>query len=412
LIGEYLREQGEWNQAAVEYMEALKIADMSVVFKEQAEVLRTQYEPLIEAQSYATDSAALDQLCQNIHEMIVRPNWRKHVTEARAQLPSAVTGALALPLAEILTQAESTEMVQAMARINQVARDGHFRTAMEDAFYLMNDAPTYLPLHIHMGEILLRQERTRAAITKFTIVAETYACRGEADRATDLFNRIVEIAPLDISARNRLIQRLIDQGKEGDAIAAYLDLADVQYRLAQLDAARSTYERALRLAQQASLDRSWSVNILHNMADIDMQRLDWRQALRVYEQLRTLGPDDEVARQNLIELNMRLGQRKQAAAELDNYLSYLAGVAKDREAGAFLEKMVKDNGKMAFVRRRLAEYYQQAARPDDAIQQWDKLAEMMVEREDMEGAKQAIRAILVLNPPNADQYRAALQRLG
>ena len=41
---------------------------------------------------------------------------------------------------------------------------------------------------------------------------------------------------------------------------------------------------------------------MRRMADIDMQRLDWRQALRIYEQLRTLEPDDPSVRKSLIEL--------------------------------------------------------------------------------------------------------------
>jgi hypothetical protein len=36
----------------------------------------------------------------------------------------------------------------------------------------------------------------------------------------------------------------------------------------------------------------------------------------------------------------------------------------------------------------------------------------MVVQGDKERAREAIRAILLLNPPNADQYRAALQQLG
>jgi hypothetical protein len=40
------------------------------------------------------------------------------------------------------------------------------------------------------------------------------------------------------------------------------------------------------------------------------------------------------------------------------------------------------------------------------------VAEMMVAQGKNEAAKEAIRAILVLKPPNADQYRKALQQLG
>ena len=189
-------------------------------------------------------------------------------------------------------------------------------------------------------------------------------------------------------------------------------MADVHYRLAQLDQARKTYEDALRLAQQTNADQAWSTRILKHMADIDMQRLDWRQAMRVYEQLRTLSPGDEISRKRLIELNVNLGQRNQAATELENYISYLTGTARQNDAVLFLEGMVSENEELALARVRLAELYQQVNRNQDAIVQWDKVAEIMVERNDIERAKEAVRAILVLNPPNAEQYRQALQRMG
>jgi predicted Zn-dependent protease len=87
--------------------------------------------------------------------------------------------------------------------------------------------------------------------------------------------------------------------------------------------ARKTYTTALRVVQQANADRQWNVHILQRMADIDMQRLDWKQAIRVFEQIRTLRPDDQSARKNLIELSLRMGQPAQAGAELESYFSYL-----------------------------------------------------------------------------------------
>ena len=412
LMGEYMRESKRLGDALIEYMEALKEADTAVVPPEQRDDLREQYEPLIESLTQEEDEETISQLCDNIAELLLKTDWRKHVSDARQQLPGGGTGTPPTPLAEILTEAQDTQIVEAMANINQLARDGHLRSAMEEAYALLTSASTYLPLHIHMGELLLNQNRNQAAITKFTVVAETYAARGEAKRATDLLQRIVEISPMDLSARNRLITRFTEQGQVDQAIHEFIMLADVHYRLAQLDIARNTYESALRLAQQTKADPTWSHRILRHMADIDLQRLDWRQALRVYEQLRTLTPDDIGTRTHLIDLNVRLGQETQAATELDNYLSYLAGQAREKEAFSFLERLVEDNAEMVFARRRLAEFYQQSSRVEEAISHWDKVAEMMVAQGKNEEAKEAIRAILVLKPPNANQYRKALQQLG
>jgi tetratricopeptide (TPR) repeat protein len=399
-------------EAVVEYLEALQEADISVVAEDQRDNLRAQYDPLIESFGQKMDRTKLRQLCGNIEDLLARQDWRDHVVKARRQLPSTATGVGIMPLAEILTEASDTGIVEAIARINEIARKGYLRSAMEESFMLLTSAPTYLPLHIHMAELMLRMENTKAAVEKFTVVAEAYAIRGEGQRATNLLMRVVEISPMDFNARTRLIKRLTEMGEVDKAIHEYIKLADVQYRLAQLDHSRSTYENAFRLAQQTNADVSWSVRILRQMADIDLQRLDWKQALRVYEQLRTLIPEDELTRTRLIELNVRLGRQKQAAAELDNFISYLSGKAKHGTAAAYLEKLAEENEEMAFARSKMADYLAKLGRVEESIEQWDKVAEIMVVRGDFEKAKEAIRAILLLNPPNADQYRAALQRLG
>jgi tetratricopeptide (TPR) repeat protein len=412
LMAEQLKKSGRLNDAAQEYFEALKEADIEVVPPESKEDLRAQYEQMSEGIRQEKDEKLLTQMSDNIEDMLVRQNWRDHVNTARQQLPTTTGGGSVLPLAEILTEAKDTHLVEAMGEINTLARKGYIRSAMEESFVLLSDAPTYLPLHIHIAELLLRQEHTKAAVQKFAIVAEAYAVRGDARRATNLLQRVVEISPMDFKLRKHLIRRLIDLGEVNEAIHEYIKLADVQYRLAQLDLARSTYESALRVAQQTKADASWSVRILKQMADIDLQRLDWRQALRVYEQLRTIAPEDELTRTRLVELNVRLGQRNQAELELTNFVSYLAGKSKHGTAVAYLEKFAEENKDWAFIRNRLAETYQKLGRNQEAIAQWDKVAEMMVVQGNVERAKEVIRAILLLNPPNADQYRAALQRLG
>jgi tetratricopeptide (TPR) repeat protein len=401
---------GDMQHAIENYLEAVKFADISVAEPQIAQMLQEAYEPLIES-FLSENEEDQEQLIQNVEDLLICPNWRQRISDARQQLPQQMTGRLVVPLAEMLTQARSSEMVSAIAHINELARQGHLRSAMEEAFILMEQAPTYLPLHSHMGELLLKQERVPEAITKFTMVASAYSSRGEPSRSTDLLRRIVEIAPLDLKARMRLIDQFNSQGQTELAIEELIDMADVQYRLAELDRARSTYQKALQVAQQGNVDRSFGVRILTQMADIDMQRLDWRSALLVFAQLRSLDPDDQRTRQNLVELNVRLNQLTQAEAELDNYLTHLSGAARDSEAIGFLTQMTEDSPELIFARRRLALAFQQANKVKEAIEQWKVIAQVMREQGNNEGSKEAIRAILVLNPPNAEEYRQMLQQL-
>jgi len=412
LIAQQHRASDHLHKAAASFIEALREADVMIIKEDQRELLRQQYEPVIEEVSQERDKIILKQICMNVTDLLIRQNWRAHIYKTRKQMPGGGSGAAPLPLAEILTEAKDSGIVESIARINEIAAMGHLRSAMEEAFILVSAAPTYLPLHILMAELMLRMGNQESAMQKFIVVSEAYGTRGEHKRATNLLSRVVELSPMDYKARNYLIHRLIELGDVDAAIHENIKLADVQYRLAQLDLARKTYEKALRLSQQHNANDSWDVRILKQMADIDMQRLDWRQALRVFEQLRTLISNDEVTRTRLIELNVRLGQHNQAAVELENYVSYLSARAEENAALVYLEKLVEDNPEMAFAHNKLAEQYQKMGRQQDAIQQWDKVAELMVVKGNIERAKEAIRAILLLDPPNADQYRAALQQLG
>ena len=369
------------------------------------------YEPLIEAQATQTDETSLKRLCDNINEMLMRKNWRDHLHKAREQLPKSQEGDMPMPLAEVILQAQSSQVLEAINHVHHLARAGQLRSAMEEAFQAIAYAPTYLPLHTLMGDLLVRENHTPEAIAKYAVVAQAYSVRGEAAQSAKLLRRIIQLAPMDMGARTKLIEQLSSRGQVDDAIKEYLELADSYYRLAELEMARKTYTMALRFVQQANADRAWNVHILQRMADIDMQRLDWKQAIRVYEQIRTLRPDDEGVRKNLIELSLRLGQPAQASAELENYLNYLQTSNRGVEGIPFVEGLLKERPDDPILRRALAQAFQQAGRHGDAVAQLDSLAEALLNSGKKEEALVIVNQILLMNPPNADQYRQLLTQL-
>ena len=216
---------------------------------------------------------------------------------------------------------------------------------------------------------------------------------------------------MDMVARTKLIDQLVARGQVDDAIREYLELAEVYYRLAELDNARKTYTTVLRFVQQANADRSWNVHILQRMADIDMQKLDWKQAIRVFEQIRTLRPDDAGVRKNLIELALRLGQPAQANAEIENYLSYLQGSNRGADGTAFIEELLVERPEDLVLRRALAQQLQHNGRTDEAVAQLDSIAEFLLNAGQKEEALVIINQILLMNPPHAEQYRQLLIQL-
>jgi tetratricopeptide (TPR) repeat protein len=407
LLGQLLVKKSLFKEAALEFLEALKLSDAMTVPAEKSDEISQQYEPLIEAHENQTDEIILRKVCENINSLLMRPNWREQLHKMREQMPKQ-DGDMTAPLADVILQAQSSSVLESMNRINQLARIGSLRSAMDEAFYAMQHAPTYLPLHMLMGDLLVQEKHDTDAIVKYSIVAHAYSVRGEVLQATKLLRRIIQLAPMDFGVRSRLIDQLIARGQIDDAIREYLELAAIYYRLAELDMARKTYTTALRVVQQGNVSRDWNAHILQRMADIDLQRLDWKQALRVYEQIRAITPDDESTRRQLVELNLRMAQNDKAMNELENYIAHLESQNRNDAAILFVEDMLKEHPDQLLLKRALAARLHYAGRIEEAIALLDVLGETLMQSGNKQGALEVINQIVMMNPPNVEEYRQLL----
>lgn len=407
LLGQLLVKKSLFDEAALEYLEALKLADITTVPADKMDEVSQQYEPLIEAQHSQKDETILRKICENINGLLMRPDWREQLHKTRDQMPKQ-EGEMIAPLAGVILEAQSSSVLESMNRINQLARMGSLRSAMDEAYHAVQYAPTYLPLHALMGDLLVQENRDVDAITKYSIVAHVYSVRGEVMQATKLFRKIIQLAPMDLSARNRLIDQLIARGQADEAVREYLELAAIYYRLAELDMARKTYTTALRHVQQGNANRDWNAHIMQRMADIDLQRLDWKQALRIYEQLRSITPDDESTRRQLVELNLRMAQPDKAMSELENYITYLESQDKNDLAITFIEEVMQEHPDQTILKRALAARLHYAGRTDEAIAQLDVLGEHLMQTGDKHSALEVINQIVLMNPPNVEEYRQLL----
>jgi len=411
LLGKISLDTGHLNDAATALLHALGMADAETVAEEQREELRQLYEPAVEEASHQTDEAALRNLSTTILNHLLRPDWRDYLARARRQLPAQPAGSPPVALSEMLLGSSNSEVVEVLAEARQLASVGKLYTATEELYYAVQHAPTYLPLHIQMAELLQQQGRQREAVDKFSLVAQLYNLRGESAQAIRLMTRLCDMAPMDVEVRQRLIDMLMAQGRIDDAVAQYTRLAEVYYSLAELDLARQTYLTGLRQAQQSRNTRSLSVQLLNKVADIDMQRLDFRQAIRIYEQLRTLQPDDAPTRQHLIDLNFRMGQDNAALTELDAFLNFLENAGRRSEAIQFLIEMIEERSDRPDLRKRLADVYARAGQVDKAVEILDVLADQLLSAGNKNAALYMIKTIIALNPPNVGDYRNVYQQL-
>jgi len=308
----------------------------------------------------------------------------------------------------MLLETGSSQVVETLAHIRQLAASNKVATAIEEIFYALQFAPTYLPLHIQLGDLLAQEGRYQDAVQKYMLVSELYYLRGEPGQAVRLLRRVIKVAPMDLTVRSRLIEILTAQNEVDEAIQQYSELADIYYRLTELDMARQTYAAALRLVQKSHNYRKWAIQILYKVADIDLQRLDLRQAQRIFEQIRTLEPEDVDARINLVNLNFRLGQDAAGLAEADRFATLLENSGKRSKAIDFLEAVTAEQPEHKGLRKRLADAYLRDGQLIAAVENLDLIAEACTNSGDTEGAVAIMEMIVNLNPPNVDEYRRAL----
>jgi tetratricopeptide (TPR) repeat protein len=411
LMGQIYLEEKNYTEAATAYLQAMRLADAETVPEEQVDELLQLYEPIVDSQVRTTDSKSLASLCLNIANQLMRSDWREFLSMARQQLPVQAPGSPPLPLAEMLSETGSSQVVETLAQVRKFASENKPRSAMEEAYHALQQAPTYLPLHIQIGELLLDQGRMQDAVEKFLLVAELYNLRGESAQAIRLLTRVTRVVPMDLVVRSRLIEALNSQGRVEEAIKQYIELAEIYYHLAELDMARQTYASALKLAQQAKVSRDLSLQILNRVADIDMQRLDLRQAVRVYEQIRTMMPEDENARFQLVSLNYRMGQDSVALTEADGYVALLENSGRRKKAIEFLQGIIADRPERLDIRKRLADAFVRSGNINDAIAQLDTIADALMVAGNRNGAMTMLNAIIAFNPPNVNEYRKALAKM-
>jgi tetratricopeptide (TPR) repeat protein len=246
---------------------------------------------------------------------------------------------------------------------------------------------------------------------KLSVIAQTHIVRGESAQAATVYGRMISLSPVDIEARKQLIQLYVQQDRVSDALKQHLELAELYRQMAQIDEARQTLAEAQELAQQYPADRELTLEVLRQLGEISLSRLDWRNALQAFEEIGRLDPSDENARSQAIDLKLRLGQEEQAGAAIDSYLDFLVKSHRGGKALEILEDLAREHPGKQALHTRLAEAYRAAGRKADAIAQYDALGEIQLDAGRVDEAIQTIQTIIELEPPDVEGYEELIRNL-
>jgi tetratricopeptide (TPR) repeat protein len=314
-------------------------------------------------------------------------------------------------MVDLLVANRSDELTDAVSRIDRYMRQGLFTLAMDESHRAVEYSPFYLPIHVRMAEIMMREGRVRQAINKYNMIAKTYLVREENDRAASILSEVLEMAPLDISVRESLIELLENELRWEEALDQYIDLADTHHQLGNFDMSRDVFVAAERLANREGVSKDKIVRIKHRVADIDQMRLDMRRAQKTYEEIIHIAEDDERAHRMLVDIHYRQNNAVEAIKKLDTLLGIYARNKQANRITQLLEELVTLYPNDTGLRSRLAAIYRQLKRKDDAIKQLDALGELQLQAGLHQEAISTIRQIISLGPDGIEEYKHLLSQL-
>jgi tetratricopeptide (TPR) repeat protein len=410
-IGQTYRAWGKYSQALQHLLHVLWSIDAQTVSAERQPALEMIYRQLQEQYRARDGGTETQRLVQSISAFLDHKGWGQRVVEARQQLDSLAGGTLLFSVAETLTEPSSDTALTAMRQIGGYLQEKKIFTALEECFWAIQHAPYYLPLHLRLADILIAEGRLEEAVQKYASVAEAYKIRGNLERAIPIYQKALEIAPVHIGVRERLIQTLQEAGMYDRAIEQYVAVSDTYYQLAQVDKALTTYQQALGIVGLASPDRGWEANILHRMGDIHVQRVDWQRALSTYQRIKRIDPLEYRARAYLVDLYLKLGRSEQALNELDE----LSATFQDQRVPSGLVEALGHLGSAhpshLALHIRLAKTYLDLRLKEEAITALDAVGEIQLGTGQTKDAIRTIQAIIRLGPQQVEGYQQLLSQL-
>ncbi|GAB5490377.1 MAG: hypothetical protein Phog2KO_05920 [Phototrophicaceae bacterium] len=337
-------------------------------------------------------------------------DWKQRISQTRVHLDETLKDEGGQGMVDFLVTG-SDELTTIVTTIDRYIRIGLYTLGMDEAHRAIEKSPYYLPVHVRMAEIMMKEGRIRQAINKYNIVARSYLVREENDRAATILQEVLETAPLDVDIRISLIELLEGEERWDEALQNYINLAETYQQLGDFERASDTFQASERLAQRLNSSPETVVKIKHFIADIYQMRLNSRGAQTVYEQILELDKSNEKSLRALIDIYYTQGNQVEAIKRLDGLLGVYAKNGEIDKIVKMLENMVKSNPDDAAVRQRLASMYRRRGQKAEAIEQLDALGELQLDAGLHSEAAKTIKQIISMNPDHIDDYKRLLAQL-
>jgi tetratricopeptide (TPR) repeat protein len=405
------QQMGEALKAARTFVQCLKAVDLSAGLKgQEAQEVAFVYDSLASVLE-GRNQEVLNAINERFVQLLSGTDWRKRIPEMRRQLNERREDEGDQGMVDFLVARVSEDQAISIVLIDRYIHQGLFTLAMDETQRAIEEAPFYLPLHVRMAEIMMKEGRIRPAINKYAIIARSYMVREEVDRAASILFEVLEMAPLDVDIRTTLIELLESENRSTEALDQVIELAVTYQQLGDFEKSMQTLGTADRLARRIGAPTEKLVEIKHALADIYQMRLNARMAQKVYDEILEIAPQDEKALRQQIDILYGQGNQVEAVKRLDALLGIYAKKGMVTRITQLLEQLVSTYQKDTALRSRLASIYKRLGQIQKAVEQLDALGELQLDAGLNKDAANTIRQIIAMKPERVEEYVRLLQQL-
>lgn len=195
---------------------------------------------------------------------------------------------LLAPVTPIDTAACSEPVARLVEASGRFIEQGLVWAAIDACHEVIRHDVAYLPIHLRLSEIYERQGRVEDALSKYRTLIDTYVARENIEDAIAVYERIFDLAPDNMDAREQVVALLRQVGRTDTAAVEAITVANTAFRLGQTSRALAEFEAIHTWAPPSTL-----LHVEHGRALLKLER--WQEAAAQFEQATEREPEHVVA---------------------------------------------------------------------------------------------------------------------
>ncbi|MDP8256029.1 MAG: tetratricopeptide repeat protein [Candidatus Alcyoniella australis] len=301
---------------------------------------------------------------------------------------------------------------QAVEKLNTLAdlliARGEQQQAEAQLHELIDLTPQDPAAHIRLAELYQSTGDIERQSIELLTIAELYVSDGEAQRALDVLQQVLQADPGHSLAAERMIEMLISLDRGQEACERLLELAgsDLQSgdfergiqraeRAAQIEPERRRARELLRklyIKVDRTDDAVEQLIALTDSAENDQQREEL-----LAEALNLDSSNREII-ERLVELALNSGQTEQAISRLFDLADAVETANDQAKLEQCYDRVVQLDGTNERARQALKQIYIATNRVQPAAEQAQALAEMYLERNELEQAENELKELIGIAP--------------